>query len=194
MAARAVRGTTKAVDWRKGLPDLVGKRLKLRELHRTDAAPLHADLMRPEVRPYMWPPPPTVAAFESFIDWSHTERAEGKYIGYGMVLRGEEQVRGVFELRRLQPGFLRGELGFVLSPSVWGTGAFDEAARLLLDFAFRVVKVHRIEARAAVDNVRGNAALRKLGATREGTLKEAFVRDDRYIDQYMWSLLDTQWK
>ena len=53
--------------------------------------------------------------------------------------------------------------------------------------------MHRIEARAAVDNARGNAALRKLGATREGTLKEAFVRDDRYVDQYLWSLLDTRW-
>ena len=44
-----------------------------------------------------------------------------------------------------------------------------------------------------MDNARGNAALRKLGATREGTLKEAFVRDDRYVDQYLWSLLDTRW-
>jgi len=64
----------------------------------------------------------------------------------------------------------------------------------LLDFAFRVVKVHRIEARAAVDNMRGNGAMRKLGAEREGTLKEAFVRDERYIDQNLWALLDTRWK
>ena len=85
----------------------------------------------------MWAPPPTVAAFESYIDWAHTERQEGKYIGYALVPRGQEQARGVFELRRLQPGFLRGELGFVIAPALWGTGAFNEAARLLLDFAFR---------------------------------------------------------
>jgi len=53
--------------------------------------------------------------------------------------------------------------------------------------------VHRIEARSAVDNPRGNAALQKLGAVREGRLREAFWREDHYIDQYMWSLLDTDW-
>jgi len=136
----------------------------------------------------------SVAAFESSIEWTHAERKEGRYIGYGMVPRGEEHARGVFELRRLQPGFLRGELGFVIAPDLWGTGLFGESGRLLLDFAFRVVKVHRIEARAAVDNVRGNGAMRKLGAEREGTLKEAFVRDERYIDQNLWALLDTRWK
>ena len=193
MAERSEKAALTPADWRSGLPDLFGKRLKLRELQKSDAPALFAEFTRPEVRPYMWAPPPSVAAFESYIDWTHSERQEGKYIGYALVPRGQEQARGVFELRRLQPGFLRGELGFVLAPALWGTGAFDEAARLLLDFAFQTVKVHRIEARAAVDNARGNAALRKLGAFREGTLKEAFVRDDRYVDQYLWSLLDTRW-
>jgi RimJ/RimL family protein N-acetyltransferase len=44
-----------------------------------------------------------------------------------------------------------------------------------------------------VDNARGNAALQKLGAYREGRLRAAFLRDDHYIDQYLWSILDTDW-
>jgi len=51
----------------------------------------------------------------SFIDWAHAERATGKYICYGIVPRGETHAAGVFELRQLQPGFVRGELGFVLA-------------------------------------------------------------------------------
>src|SRR5262249_56213931 len=100
---------------------------------------------------------------------------------------------GVFELRQLQPGFVRGELGFVMASRLWGRGVLREAGRLVLDFAFRVVKVHRIEARSAVDNARGNAALQKLGASREGRLRAAFLRDDHYVDQYLWSILDTDW-
>jgi len=87
----------------------------------------------------------------------------------------------------------QGELGFVMASRLWGRGLFPEAARLVLDFAFRVVKVHRIEARSAVDNARGNAALQKLGASREGRLRAAFLRDDHYVDQYLWSILDTDW-
>ena len=158
-----------------------------------DADSLFTELGTPEVRRFMWAPPPDAGAFAQFIDWAHAERATGKYICYGIVPRGETHAAGVFELRQLQPGFGRGELGFVLASRLWGRGLFPEGSRLVLDFAFQVVKVHRIEARSAVDNPRGNAALQKLGAVREGRLREAFWREDHYIDQYMWSLLDTDW-
>jgi ribosomal-protein-alanine N-acetyltransferase len=185
---------TNQADWRTALPELRGERVTLRELRATDAASLSAELNVAEVRRFMWAPPPNVAAFQRFVEWAHAERATGKYICYGVVPRGEEHACGVFELRQLQPAFFRGELGFVLSPRVWGQGVFREGARLMLDFAVDVVRVHRIEARAAVDNDRGNAALKKLGATREGRLRQAFVRDDRLVDQYLWAILASEWR
>ena len=176
-------------EWRAGLPE----RITLRELRPTDADALYAELDSPEVRRFMWAPPPNAAAFERFIEWSYTERAEGKYVCYGIVPHGEVLAAGVFELRQLQPGFFRGELGFVMAPRLWGSGAFTEGARLLLDFGFHVVKIHRVEARAAVDNDRGNAALGKIGAHREGRLKAAFLREGVYVDQYLWAILKTDW-
>ena len=165
----------------------------MRELRPSDADALYAELDSPEVRRFMWAPPPNAAAFERFIEWTYAERASGKYICYGIVPRGETHAVGVFELRQLQPGFFRGELGFVMPPRLWGTGAFTEAARLILDFGFRTVKIHRVEARAAVDNDRGNAALEKIGAQQEGRLKAAFLRDGVYLDQYLWAIVDSDW-
>src|SRR5579872_5464158 len=141
--------STTPSDWREGLPDLPGERLTLRELRPCDAESLYAELTSPEVRRFMWAPPPNAGAFAQFIDWAHTERATGKYVCYGIVPRGETDAAGVFELRQLQPGFFRGELGFVMASRLWGRGVFPEGARLILDFAFRTIKVHRIEARAA---------------------------------------------
>jgi ribosomal-protein-alanine N-acetyltransferase len=181
-------------EWGGGLPELAGHRLTLRELRASDAPTLYAELTTPEVRRFIWAPPPSVMAFERFIDWSHQERATGKYICYGVVPHREEHAFGVFELRQLQPGFLRGEFGFVITPKLWEKRLFIEAARLLLNFAFRTVKLHRIEARATVDNDKGNAALEKLGAQREGTLTEAFWRDDHFVDQYLWAILDSNWE
>jgi ribosomal-protein-alanine N-acetyltransferase len=177
------------VDWRAGLPVLRGELVTLRELQRSDAPSLYSMLCRPEVARFTWPPPSSVAAFERFIEWARAERAAGKYICYGIVPRGHEHAGGLFELRQLQPGFFRGELGFAIDPEVWGTGIFSESAELLLEFAFRVVKVHRIEARAAVMNTRGNAALRKIGARQEGVLRAAFVCDGHYLDQNLWAIL-----
>jgi len=182
------------IGWRSGLPALVGERLTLRELRVSDAPTLYSELTMPAVKRFIWAPPPSVAAFGRFIEWSHEERATGKYICYGVVPSREEHAFGVFELRQLQPGFLRGEFGFVITPRLWEERLFVEAARLLLDFAFRTVKVHRIEARATVDNDQGNAALQRLGAQREGMLKEAFWRDDHFVDQYLWAILESDWK
>lgn len=179
----------RTIDWRAGLPELPGIRVTLRELRRDDAAALHASLNQPEVVRFTWPPPASVAGFERFIEWAHAERAAGKYICYGIVPRGSERPAGVFELRQLQPRFFRGELGFVLDPAAWSTGIFNEGAQLLLRFAFDVVKVHRIEARTAVANLRGNAALKKIGAHHEGVLRAAFICDGQFVDQNLWAVL-----
>jgi ribosomal-protein-alanine N-acetyltransferase len=181
-------------DWRLGLPELPGERVTLRELRLTDALTLSSELNAPEVRRFMWPPPSSEDAFARFIDWAHRERATGRYVCYGIVPRGETHAFGVFELRQYQPGFLRGELGFVLAPRFWGHGVFQEGARLFLDFAVDVVKVHRIEMRSAIDNERGNAVLSRLGARVEGTLKEAFLRDQVFVDQYLWAILGSRWR
>ena len=63
----------------------------------------------------------------------------------------------------------------------------------MVDFAFEVVGVHRLEARAAVKNGRGNGALRKIGAVQEGLLRKSFLKDGEYLDQALWTILDEDW-
>lgn len=181
-------------EWRSGLPPLAAEHVTLRELRPADASMLYASISTPEMKRYMWAPPPNVVALERFIEWTHAERAAGKYICYGIVPEGKDEAHGIFELRSLQPGFVRGELGFVLAQEFWGSGIFLEAAQMMLDFSFDVTNIHRIEARVAVDNERSNAALAKLGAFKEGQLKDAFWRDDHFVDQYLWAILDSDWR
>ena len=68
-----------------------------------------------------------------------------------------------------------------------------EGARLVLDFVFEVMRVHRVEARAAVRNGRGNGALRKIGAVQEGVLRRSFLRNGEYLDQVLWSIVNEDW-
>lgn len=176
-------------EWRAGLPILANDRVVLRELRKSDAASLYRVAHCPDVARYSWPAPSAVEDLKRFIEWTWTERAAGKYVAYGIVPAGANEAVGLFELRQMQPGFFRAELGFFLDPAAWGTGLFSEAAPLLLDCAFRVIGVHRIEARTTVDNVRSNMALRKLGARWEGTLRESFVRDGKSVDQDVWAIV-----
>jgi RimJ/RimL family protein N-acetyltransferase len=59
---------------------------------------------------------------------------------------------------------------------------------------FDVVGTHRLEARAAVANGRGNGALKKLGAVQEGLLRKSFFRHGLRLDQLLWSILDEDWR
>ena len=89
-------------------------------------------------------------------------------------------------------------VNFVYQPTVDHrgniSGIFVEGSRLVLDFAFDVVGAHRLEARAAVRNGRGNGALRKIGAVQEGVLRRSFLRHGEYLDQTLWSLLGDEWR
>src|SRR2546430_2013332 len=144
-------------DWRSGLPTLANDCVMLRELRESDATALHRIVHIPEVARHTWPPPATIDALARFIEWTRVERASGRYLAVGIVPRGAPEVAGLFELRQLQPGFFRAELGFLMSPTLWGTGLFSDAMQLLLGFATEVIGIHRIEARASVDNARSNA-------------------------------------
>jgi RimJ/RimL family protein N-acetyltransferase len=71
---------------------------------------------------------------------------------------------------------------------------FQKGAELVINFAFETVGVHRLEARAAVKNGRGNGALRKIGAVQEGVLRKSFYRHGEYLDQVLWTILDEDWE
>ena len=86
------------------------------------------------------------------------------------------------------------EWGFALGSDFWGTGIFMDAAQLVLDFAFDVLGAHRVEAKAAVKNGRGNGALHKLGAVQEAVLRRSFLRNGVYMDQAYWTILVSAWR
>ena len=175
-------------DWRRALPVLQAGAVTLRELQLSDAPSLLERLTTHEVARFISPPPTSVEAFERFIDWTHRERAAGRYICFGIVPAGLEQAIGIIQVRTLAPGFDIAEWGFAMGSSFWGTGIFPEAAKQVLAFVFTDVGVHRLEARSAVRNGRGNGALQKLGATREAVLRRSFLRDGIYHDQVIWSI------
>jgi RimJ/RimL family protein N-acetyltransferase len=63
-----------------------------------------------------------------------------------------------------------------------------------VDFAVDVVGVRRLEARSAVENGRGNGALRKIGAVQEGVLRRAFRKEERLVDAALWTILADEWR
>ena len=181
-------------DWKAGLPILAGSNFTLRELRVEDAPSLFAMLTTEEVSRFISPPPTTVEGFEHFIVWAHRERQSGSYACFAVVPDGLDTAVGIFQLRSLESGFATAEWGFAMGSQFWGTGIFAEAAPMIIDFAVDVIGTHRLEARAAVANGRGNGALRKIGAVQEGVLRRSFQRNGIHHDQVLWGILAEDWR
>jgi RimJ/RimL family protein N-acetyltransferase len=183
-----------ASDWRVALPELVGRRVMLREPRAGDATALFSLLSTEEVSRFISQPRTTVEGFERYVSWTHRQRAAGQYVCFAIVPLGADAPIGLIHVRALGPGFVTADWGFAIGSEFWGTGLFAEAAELVLDFTFDVLETHRLEARAALCNGRGNGAMKKLGAEREGILRHSFFRDGEFLDQVLWSILPDDWK
>jgi RimJ/RimL family protein N-acetyltransferase len=187
-------GASHAADWRRGLPVLAGSLVTLRELRLTDAAALFAALTCEEVTRFLSPPPSTVEGFERFVAWTSRQREAGQYACFAVVPKGSDTAIGLFQIRSLEPDFGNAEWGFAIGREFWGSGMFADGARLVIAFAFEVIGCNRLEARAALRNLRGNGALKKLGAIREGVLRKSFLRNGEFLDQSLWTLLADDWR
>lgn len=180
-------------DWRAHLPLLATGAGSLRQLRADDAESLFALLTTEEVSRFISPPPTSVEGFRKFIAWAAREQAEGRYACFAVTPAGSDVAVGIFQVRQLDPSFDTAEWGFVIGSAHWGTGVFASLAPKLVDFAFGVVGVRRLEARAAVANGRGNGALAKVGAVKEAVLRQSFFRHGRYHDQQLWTILADEW-
>lgn len=189
---QATRSSTP--EWRQRLPTLATGDLVLREMRLSDAGSLLTMIGDDEVARFLAPPPETEGAFAEFIRWTHVKRAEGTCACFAVVPRGTNSAVGFFQLRALDPGFATAEWGFALGRPHWGTGLFTAGADHLLAFAFERIGVQRLEARALSGNGRGNGALRKVGAVREGLLRASVTRNGLQQDTLLWSILEDDWR
>jgi RimJ/RimL family protein N-acetyltransferase len=146
-----------------------------------------------EVGKFISPPPTTPQGFEKFISWARRERQMGNQFTFGIVPDGCDHAVGLVQVRAIAPKFAVAEWGFAVGSPFWGTGVFLAGARMTIDFAFRHTAVNRLEARAVVQNGRGNGALRKLGAVQEGVLRGSLLKDGKYLDQVMWAIVSRDW-
>ena len=162
-------------DWRQQLPLLRGQKVTLRELRTSDAASLFALLTAARSGAVHLAAADDGRRLRALhrLDAAR-ERTAGCYVCFAVTLQGSDTAIGIFQVRQLERGFETAEWGFAIGSPFWGTGVFQEGAALVLDFIFNTLGTHRLEARAAAENGRGNGALRQAGR-RPGSAAAAIV-------------------
>ena len=72
-------------------------------------------------------------------------------------------------------------------------GYGTDAVRLLTDFGFMELGLHRIELRVFAYNERARAVYRKLGYTEEGTRRAVAFHHGEFLDEVIMSVLAEEW-
>ena len=119
----------------------------------------------------------TVAGSTRFFDLQYWRWAEGNPNQRGASL----------------PGAL--EIGYTwLAPWAQRTGINTEAKLLMLEYAFNVLRVHRVRIATDSRNERSRAAIERLGAQLDGVLRAASSAYDGAVrDTASYSILDSEW-
>ena len=65
-----------------------------------------------------------------------------------------------------------------------------EALNKLLDFGFNDMRLHRIEAGCAVENIASSKVLEKVGMTKEGMKRKKLPIRGEWKDNYFYAILE----
>ena len=84
----------------------------------------------------------------------------------------------------------RAVLGYWLAEHETGNGYMTEAVRAVLGFAFRELKLHRVEAASIPENVPSVRVLERAGFTREGYMNSYIRIDGRWEDHLLFAVID----
>lgn len=81
------------------------------------------------------------------------------------------------------------EISYDLAKEYWRRGITTRAMKVVIDYAFDVLKVNRIEASVSCDNIASKELLLKCGFTLEGVLRQHRYHRGSFVDVYFFSML-----
>ncbi len=174
-------------------PQLRAARVRLRGPRPNDADAVFALFSDPAVMRY-WSRPPMTQRSEAEASIAEMEEAFAERDKINWVVADKsDTVIGTCTLFRFDPRHRRAELGYALRSDQWGKGLAREAVSAALDWAFRTLSLHRIEADIDPRNDGSRRILERLGFASEGVLRERFFVGERAADSEIFGLLSSDW-
>jgi ribosomal-protein-alanine N-acetyltransferase len=180
------------------LPMLTTPRLRLDHM-----APAHADALadffrRNDRHLAPWDPPRPAGIMQTAFWRAECERAvddhaDGSVVRWVLALRdGPPQVIGRINYTQIARGpFQSCMLGYAIDARHEGRGLMREALEATIEYAFTVLRLHRIQANYVPDNTRSAALLARLAFAREGLAHEYLFINGAWRDHVLTARLNS---
>jgi RimJ/RimL family protein N-acetyltransferase len=177
------------------LPVLETPRLRLRPLADADVPALFAIFSDPETMRYWSRTAMTEPAeAKALLDDIRRYAEAGTLFQWGLAGREDDVVIGTCTIHRLDREHRRAEIGYILRRDHWGRGLANEALVALVDHAFDVFGLHRLEADIDPRNLGSIRSIERLGFKLEGRLRERYHVAGEIQDSLIYGLLEPEWR
>lgn len=172
---------------------LQSSRLTLRSIAKTDLAELFKLQSYPKVAQYNTIGIPeneeiTKVYLETAIDNKETYFKTNYW--WAIINKETGDFIGEAELTLSKVKYNSGEIFYGLSPKFWGKGYAREAVRVILNYGFVDLNLHRITAGVATENIRSIHLLEKVGMNREGKHQKILPIRGEWWDNYFYAILE----
>jgi len=137
----------------------------------------------------------TKETMSEYVEDALEEAASGTALPFVTIDKPSETVVGSTRFGNIDPANRRAEIGWTwISPPFQRSYVNSEAKYLMLRHAFDVWECVRVELKTDALNEKSRAAMLRLGAAEEGTLRRHMITySGRFRDSVYYSILDHEW-
>jgi RimJ/RimL family protein N-acetyltransferase len=172
------------------------ERLILRLFTSDDLDAVYDMQSRPEVARYLyWSPRDRRGAADSLrekLKCSSIE-VEGDILNLAVTRAEGGPVIGDLMLHFVSAAHRQAEIGYVFHPDAQGEGLATEAARAVVDLAFRELGAHRVFGQIDARNTASAQVLERLGMRREAHMVENEWVKGEWTDEVIYAVLADEW-
>jgi len=174
---------------------LIGDRIALLPMRAEHAAGMLAASSDGELWQSIYTAVPGPKTVDDYIASALADRDQHGARPFVTTLADSGQIVGSTRFSRVDHGNRKCEVGYSwIAKSLQGSFVNPEARYLMFRYAFEHMRWLRVQIQADALNLQSRAALRKLGATEEGILRnDRIMRGGRVRDSAIYSIIDTDW-
>lgn len=165
------------------------ERFILKEIESKDIKFIHKGLSDERVTKHYAVHFPTIEEAQEQMDWYADLKKNHTGIWWGIHSAETGDFCGAAGFNNLDRNHKKAEIGFWLYPEFWGRGILKEVMPLLFQTGFEKLDINRIEGFVESTNTKCKSALEKINFQYEGTLRECEIKNGKYLDVDMYSIL-----
>lgn len=155
----------------------------------TDHLNFFSYMSRPEVRAYLAPEDAPTDPLTARVELDYWARLHERRVSiyWAIATEKDNKIIGTCGFNYWNKSQKRAEISYDLDYNFWGRGITTEAIGKIIKFAKDEMKLQRIQATVALDNVPSIKVLEKNSFQKEGILKNYGVLEEKTKDFYMYA-------